>query len=327
MGWESRKGKGRYYTRSLRVGQRIVRQYVRVGEAERAAREDEERRRQKRQTRQRERIELARLREISDRMEDYYRRVNAILESTLARAGYRRHNRGAWRKTRRSKSEEGASMAEERREAGPEQERTATETPAWKRQRLSVEEREIVIRAQKGDESARAEMREIIARHGPHGMRPLGEIARDDLLKKMAGQSIALEEDVRFQMESVRAQLVEPGSGPLEWLLADRIALCWLHLHYFEALWAQSLGEVSKKQSAQYEQCLESAHRRYLSAIRSLAQVRRLQLPSVQLNLANQQINVADRQVNVTPATRGDNGAPPSGISPPRPELGQGAGG
>ena len=33
------------------------------------------------------------------------------------------------------------------------------------------------------------------------------------------------------------------------------------------------------------------AHRRYLSAIRSLAQVRRLLSPSIQVNIAEQQIN------------------------------------
>jgi hypothetical protein len=312
MGWEDRKGKGQYYTRSARVGGRVVRQYLRSGKrgkaARRAAEEDQERRRKEREKRQRERIELARLREIGDRMEDYYRRVNAVVESTLALAGYQRHSRSEWRKTRQPEStrKEEKTMAKSDKPAKkPAQEEApaGTNAPADKRPPLSPEDNQIILRAQNGDKTARADTREIIKRYGPRGMYPLTEIARDDLLKKMSGKDIMLQEDVRFQMESLRAQLVEPGGSPLEQLLADRIALCWLHLHYFEVLWAQTLGEVSQKQSTYYEQGLESAHRRYLSAIRSLAQVRRLRLPALQLNLANQQINLADRQVNVGPTS------------------------
>lgn len=315
MGWESRKGKGRYFTRSRREDGRIVRQYVRADEAELAAREDEERRRQKREQRQAERIDMARLREMGDRLEDYCRRVNADLESALALAGYRRHNRGEWRKTRppAGTRKDETTMAKRKVRLAAS---AGSEPPAGVTPRLSQEDKEIILKARQGEESARDGMREIVARYGPRGMSPLADIVRDGLLEQVCDESIAMYEDIRYQMVNLRGELAGPASGPLEHLLADRVALCWLHVHYFELRVSKHLGSDSPKQSEYYQRCLESAHRRYLGSIRSLAQVRRLQLPSVQLNLANQQINVADRQVNLTPATRVENGAQANGDLP-----------
>ena len=42
-----------------------------------------------------------------------------------------------------------------------------------------------------------------------------------------------------------------------------------------------------------YQRRLSLAQSRYLSAIRTLAQVRRLQVPAVQVNIAREQLNVA----------------------------------
>jgi hypothetical protein len=44
---------------------------------------------------------------------------------------------------------------------------------------------------------------------------------------------------------------------------------------------------------------MDRAHRRYVHAIRALAQVRRLQLPAVaQLNVASNQVNVSSMDVS-----------------------------
>jgi hypothetical protein len=58
-------------------------------------------------------------------------------------------------------------------------------------------------------------------------------------------------------------------------------------------VYAQNAGEFSLTQATYHQHRISMAHSRYLSSIRTLAQVRRLQLPSVQVNIAREQLNVA----------------------------------
>ena len=45
--------------------------------------------------------------------------------------------------------------------------------------------------------------------------------------------------------------------------------------------------------SVYYQKSIDRAHRRYLSAIKTLATVRKLALPVLQVNIAKKQVNVA----------------------------------
>jgi hypothetical protein len=85
-------------------------------------------------------------------------------------------------------------------------------------------------------------------------------------------------------------ELAGPQPSPLERLLVERIAMCWLHLSYAEALYAQNIQVLSCQQAEHYERRLSKAQARYLSAIRTLAQVRRLGVPAVQVNIGQQQV-------------------------------------
>jgi hypothetical protein len=77
-----------------------------------------------------------------------------------------------------------------------------------------------------------------------------------------------------------------------ERLLADRIVLCWWQVHYADIVCARLQGGTLQ-QREYYQRCQERAQRRYLAAIRSLACVRRLLQPGVQVNIAARQVNVA----------------------------------
>jgi len=80
---------------------------------------------------------------------------------------------------------------------------------------------------------------------------------------------------------------------PLEQLLVDRVVACWLQVQYADAIYAQNArkGEVTWTDGDYYQRCQDRAHRGYLWAIRSLAQVRRLLASTIQVNIAEQQIN------------------------------------
>jgi hypothetical protein len=66
--------------------------------------------------------------------------------------------------------------------------------------------------------------------------------------------------------------------------------LCWLHLYSAEALYAQNTQHLSLRQAEFYQQRLSKAQARYLAAIRTLAQIRRLGIPAVQVNIGQQQV-------------------------------------
>ncbi len=74
----------------------------------------------------------------------------------------------------------------------------------------------------------------------------------------------------------------------------ERIVACWLQVAYADhhaARFEQQGGRFVQGEYWQRQQ--DRAHRRYLSAIRTLAQVRRLLQPAVQVNIAENQVNVA----------------------------------
>jgi hypothetical protein len=50
----------------------------------------------------------------------------------------------------------------------------------------------------------------------------------------------------------------------------------WLNVYYIDALYAERLNNVTAQQGEYFQRRQEGAHRLYLSAIRTLAQVRRL---------------------------------------------------
>jgi hypothetical protein len=72
-------------------------------------------------------------------------------------------------------------------------------------------------------------------------------------------------------------------------MLVERIGLCWLHLHCAEAT-SCTRKDQRLRQAECHQARMSKAQTRYLAAIRTLAQVRRLGVPAVQVNIGQQQV-------------------------------------
>src|SRR5262245_55787564 len=104
MGWEVR-GTRRYYTRSRKVGGRVVREYVGTGPvAEVAAAADALRQAQRRAEREARLAERARWEAALAPLEGLCLASDLLARAALTAAGYHRHDRGEWRRKRVSDS-------------------------------------------------------------------------------------------------------------------------------------------------------------------------------------------------------------------------------
>ena len=152
-----------------------------------------------------------------------------------------------------------------------------------------------IRKAGKGDLRALPAVREAFDA-SPALWRALGDLAttaEQALIQAACGDDLAFREGLSRTVAALRADLAGPAPSPLERLLVDRIVACWLALHYAEAAYAQHMHDLNLKQAEFHQQRIDRAHRRYLGAIRTLAQVRRLLTPAMQVNIAERQINVA----------------------------------
>ena len=100
------------------------------------------------------------------------------------------------------------------------------------------------------------------------------------------------EEALRRQLAAMREEVAGEDPSPLEKLLAERVVATWMQVQVFDSLCASELGKAYTRQADHHQRYLDRAHRRHLSAIRTLAQVRKLG-PAVQVNIAEKQINTA----------------------------------
>jgi hypothetical protein len=179
---------------------------------------------------------------------------------------------------------------------------------------LSEEEREgrrqalekwrgLIKQAEKGDTKALPAMREALdelpelAWH----LSNVAEVAEHNLMKVITREGDLLTmEIVPRQLAAMREELAGPMPSPLERLLVERVVATWLWLHYFEARYAASMGDLTMMQSEHHQKRIDRAHRRHLSAIRTLAQVRKLG-PALQINIADKQINLAGGELPNSP--------------------------
>lgn len=169
------------------------------------------------------------------------------------------------------------------------------------RQSQSRSERESVTdvmrRAQGGDARAVPALREAMASR-PDIVDRAGNMARhaaDSLARQMAGSNLLLLEGVQQKMVQLRSELLGPCPSPLEALLVDRIVCCWLYAYWADLVYSQTMASARGPDCGDYMQRRQDrCHKRFLSAVKALATVRRLLRPVVaQVNIAQEQVNLA----------------------------------
>ena len=148
--------------------------------------------------------------------------------------------------------------------------------------------------ANAGDPSALADLRTIFDDH-PQLWDGMGDLAREaelTLVRLVAGPNTVTKEAIRKKLDALRRDVAGPAPSPLERLLADRVALGWLGLAVAEGQYHRALEQGLSQSDEFHQRRVERAQRRYLAAIKALAQVRRLGVAAVQVNIGDKQINV-----------------------------------
>ena len=90
----------------------------------------------------------------------------------------------------------------------------------------------------------------------------------------------------------MRADLAGPNPTPIERLLVERVVACWLQVQDADVRYAQA-KDLSLKWYEYCQRRMNHSHKRYLSAVKTLALVRKLAVPVLQVNIAKKQVNVA----------------------------------
>ena len=104
--------------------------------------------------------------------------------------------------------------------------------------------RQLVQRAERGDESVLPELRRLLDRE-PGLWKfagDMGRIAEDSLVALAAGPNLLLKESLGRKLAAMKGELAGPAPSLLDRLLAERVALCWLATTYSDAAYAQARG-------------------------------------------------------------------------------------
>ena len=99
---------------------------------------------------------------------------------------------------------------------------------------------------------------------------------------------------LREEVNKFASDLAGQSPSTIELVLARTAAISWLMLRLHEAQYAgcgTADAGMTIIQSEHQQRRIDRTHRRLMSTIKTLATVRRLAVPTVQINVARQQVN------------------------------------
>jgi hypothetical protein len=158
--------------------------------------------------------------------------------------------------------------------------------------------RALCDRAEGGDKEAAKELRAAVRSSAPEVIASISDIAstyRGILARTASGGDELTRQGLNAYMKRMEEGLAGENPTPLEAVLAERIVSCWMLVELMEALNAgwynrDVQDRVGPDYMLQMMKLQDGANRRYLAAIKTLAQVRKLQANTLAVQV-NTQIN------------------------------------
>ena len=140
---------------------------------------------------------------------------------------------------------------------------------------VSADIRRLLEPAEAGDETALPALRELFDSR-PDLWMALSDLsgrAERTLLRAAAGDNLLAQEALSRRLTVIKSELTSATASPQERLLADWVALTWLHVHLadLDAAASRHDGQPDGPRAREAQRRLDRAHRRYLTAHRQLA--------------------------------------------------------
>jgi hypothetical protein len=297
MGWEVRRGNW-YLYRNRRVDGRPVKEYLAAEsnpfgypqmmdhQLRRVRRREAKLRRLKRQARAEYRTRIDDLLAATAAADAELR---ALAEGVLCALGYRRHKRGEWRMK--------FELASLRKRIDALQQRRAERNPLlnYSAPAGDGEAADAFEKARAGDADAQSRVFTLIRER--EWVEWIGNIARQataKLVSRAAGCDPVWEAGLTQKANALRDQLLGENPTVLEELLVRRVVNGWIATHTLE-LELTTRPPAEARDRAHLDRALSRAQRRMTEAVRELARVRKLAVPSILVKITAKQADAAGR--------------------------------
>ena len=238
-----------------------------------------------------ERAEIARRKAPDEEAAAWGEMVELLAAGCLVASGFYRHNREKnYRRKRQGNTKTAIYRGVEEIEMTEENGQNAMLTL----QKTQGELAALIERGQAGDQEALPEIRKLLD-SAPVLWQHAGGLATQvdrRWLQVLAGDDLVAQEMWFRQLQALKTALAGPDATPLEWLLADRVGVCWLQLHDAE-LQVERVRRHGGTVPDSYDKRLSAAQKRFLDATKSLTQVQKHLRPKAVVNIAtHQQVNI-----------------------------------
>jgi hypothetical protein len=147
---------------------------------------------------------------------------------------------------------------------------------------------QLLKRAQENDVSCLPELRTLL-HEKPELWHEIGDVcahATRSTLRLYSGTNLLLQEAVFKKLAQLKTDLGGPSPSTVEKLIIDRIAVSWLQVHQLDFQAAADVVSQISPAGVWAQKKIDSAHKRYLLAIKQLVTVRKLlrpDLPAIQI--------------------------------------------